>query len=263
MPERDAGTSHDGEQLCELSHLSAAISHHVINAFSAIVSSAELIRSHTVSASDHSELDALATAIVESALDASQVSRRLIDWSRRGTTVGRGQAGSEMPDVDINQLIRERVESEKAVATGQADWVLSLGSIPSIPGNATALGPMLSCLLRNARERAAEGRGSRGGVDFHRPSRLGGHRDSRLGLRYDHGGPQARDRAFFQHQARPLRCRAHHRPGNLAPAWRHTGDREPARSGNHHSAFGRAASGRSARRSVAGGTVIQERDQAA
>jgi signal transduction histidine kinase len=152
MPERDAGTSHDGEQLCELSHLSAAISHHVINAFSAIVSSAELIRSHTVSASDHSELDALATAIVESALDASQVSRRLIDWSRRGTTAARGQAGSEMPAVDINQLIRERVESEKAVATGHADWVLSLGSIPSIPGNATALGPMLSCLLRNARE---------------------------------------------------------------------------------------------------------------
>ena len=40
------GEPDEAERLKELGHLSAAVGHHVINAFSAVVSNAELIRSH-------------------------------------------------------------------------------------------------------------------------------------------------------------------------------------------------------------------------
>jgi signal transduction histidine kinase len=152
MTSSNAQVSPEGEKLTELSHLSSAVGHHVINAFSAIVSSAELIRSHDGDASSRSELDAMATTIVEAALEASQVARRMIDWSRRAAPVGCDQAGQDPHAVDINQLIRDRVEIEKKAAPAPVDWQLNLGSIPSIPGNTTALWSMLGCLLRNALE---------------------------------------------------------------------------------------------------------------
>ena len=80
-----------------------------------------------------------ARAIVETALDASQVARKLIDWARRATAVEGDQAGPESPAVDLNQLIRDKLESEKSMASDQVDWVLNLGSIPPIPGDAGAL----------------------------------------------------------------------------------------------------------------------------
>ena len=67
--------SDDAQELIELGHLAAAISHNVINAFSAIVSNAELLRSRSIDASDLSELDNLASGIVETSLDASQIAQ--------------------------------------------------------------------------------------------------------------------------------------------------------------------------------------------
>src|SRR5947209_19573184 len=88
------GEPEEAERLKELGHLSAAVGHHVINAFSAVVSNAELIRSHAKDpACDVRELAALGAAIIENALSASHVPRRLIDWTRRVTTPGFDQAG--------------------------------------------------------------------------------------------------------------------------------------------------------------------------
>ena len=67
--------SDDAQELIELGHLAAAIGHSVINAFSAIVSNAELLRSQSIDASDCSELDNLASGIVETSLDASQIAQ--------------------------------------------------------------------------------------------------------------------------------------------------------------------------------------------
>ena len=79
--------SNDAEKLNDLVYLCSSVSHHVINAFSAIVSNAELIRAQAASVPGSSELEMSGNAIVETALDASKVARKLIDWARRATDV--------------------------------------------------------------------------------------------------------------------------------------------------------------------------------
>jgi two-component system, NtrC family, sensor kinase len=160
MSEGDITRVSDGEKLRELGYLSAAVSHHVINAFSAIVSNAELIRSRDASASEPAELDALGSSVVDAAIDASQVARRLIDWARRASAVEGDQPGRKSPAVDLDQLIREVVEHEKRMTSSGVVWVMSLGSIPPISGDAVGLRAMLGSLLRNAREALTDGEGT-------------------------------------------------------------------------------------------------------
>src|SRR5207237_1335821 len=120
----------DAERLKELGHVAAAVGHSVINAFSAVVSNAELIRSHAKDPGcDVKELAALGAAIIENALSASHVPRRLIDWTRRVTSPGFDQAGDPPALIDLNQLIRETVESQRSMAGSRAEWVLSLNPI--------------------------------------------------------------------------------------------------------------------------------------
>jgi two-component system, NtrC family, sensor kinase len=150
----------DAKNLSELAYLCSSVSHHVINAFSSIVSNAELIRAQAVGTSDPPELEQSGTAIVETALDASKVARRLIDWARRAATVTGQPDSAELPGVDLNHLIRERLEVEIGLASGQVDWVLDLGSIPTIAGNAGGLSAMLAYLMQNAREALPDGAGT-------------------------------------------------------------------------------------------------------
>ncbi len=82
-----AGTGDEAKKLSELGYLCSAVSHHVINAFSSIVSNAEIIRTQGGAEPDASELESSGTAIIETALDASKVARKLIDWARRATAV--------------------------------------------------------------------------------------------------------------------------------------------------------------------------------
>lgn len=150
----------DARKLGELAYLCSSVSHHVINAFSSIVSNAELIRAQSGGSSDPTELERSGTAIVDTALEASKVARKLIDWSRHAASIV-GQTGSaELPAVDLNRLIRERLEAEKNSAVGQIEWGLELGSIAPIPGDQGALSAMLGHLVQNAREALPDGVGS-------------------------------------------------------------------------------------------------------
>jgi two-component system, NtrC family, sensor kinase len=153
-------SSDDTRKLSELSYLCSAVSHHVINSFSSIVSNAEFVRTQGGGVTDTVELEMSGTAIIETALDASKVGRKLIDWARRATAVEGGQAGRESPVVDLNQLVREKLDSEMSIASDRVDWVLNLGSIPPIHGNADGLGAMLGYLLQNAREALPDGAGT-------------------------------------------------------------------------------------------------------
>jgi two-component system, NtrC family, sensor kinase len=150
----------DGEKLRALGYLAAAVSHHLINAFSAIVSNAELIRSRDGAAADPTEIDTMSTAVVETAIDASQVARRLIDWARRASSVEGDAAAQKSSAVDVNQLIGNLVESEKSLASSQVEWVVTLGLIPPIAGDAGGLTAMLGFLVQNAREALPDGAGT-------------------------------------------------------------------------------------------------------
>jgi two-component system, NtrC family, sensor kinase len=150
----------DTKKLGELGYLSSAVSHHVINSFSSIVSNAEFIRTQGGGPTDSSELEGYGTAIIETALDASKVARKLIDWSRRATAVEVGPARTESGAVDLNQLVREQLDAEMSIASDRVDWVLNLGLVPAIPGNADGLAAMLGYLLQNAREALPDGAGT-------------------------------------------------------------------------------------------------------
>ncbi|HZW30407.1 MAG TPA: HAMP domain-containing sensor histidine kinase [Isosphaeraceae bacterium] len=151
----------DAERLKELGHLSAAVGHHVINAFSAVVSNAELIRSQAKDpACDVNELAALGAAIIENALQASQIPRRLIDWTRRVTAPGFDQPGDLPGLIDLNRLIRETVEQQRGATASQVEWVLDLNPIPRIRGNGSQLRSLLGYLIDNAREAMPKGVGT-------------------------------------------------------------------------------------------------------
>ncbi len=157
---KNKGEAAENDRLTDLGHLSASVGHHVINGFSAVVSNAELIRSRAAGPIDPSELDALGRSMIETALDASQVARRLIDWARRITAVDSGQPGREPATVDLNQLIEEMIESEKSTGHTGVDWVLDLAPIPSIRGDAAQLRSMFGYLVQNACEALASGSGT-------------------------------------------------------------------------------------------------------
>src|SRR5262249_33373565 len=154
------GDSEEAERLKELGHLSAAVGHHVINAFSAVVSNAELIRSHAKAPNcDLDQLASLAAAIMENALGASHVPRRLIDFTRRFTSPGFDQKADPIVLIDLNQLIRETAEGHSGTADSAVEWILNLGPIPMIRGSASQIRSLLGYLIQNAREAMPKGGG--------------------------------------------------------------------------------------------------------
>lgn len=151
----------EAERLKELGHLSAAVGHHVINAFAAVVSNAELIRSQARNPQcDREELVALGSAIIENALGASHVPRRLIDWTRRFTSPGFDQKIDPVVLIDLNQVIRETAEHQQATGQPGVTWVLNLGTIPMIRGSASQIRSLLAYLIQNAREAMPNGVGT-------------------------------------------------------------------------------------------------------
>ena len=153
----------DRDRLIDLAHLSSAVAHNLINAFSAAVSNAELIRSPMNAIPDTKELAGLGTSIIDTALNASHIARKLIDWARSATALDVVQANGEPRTVDMNQLIGEVVDAEKCAGEAGIDWVVNPGAIPSIPGDAAHLRAMLVRLVQNAKE-ALPGR--RGTIEF-------------------------------------------------------------------------------------------------
>jgi signal transduction histidine kinase len=160
MTSESPQTTDEARKLRELAYLCSSVSHHVINAFSSIVSNAEIIRAQAGGMSDVFELEQSGGAIVETALDASKVARKLIDWARRAAGLAGQMEHADLPAVDLNGLIREKLDSERDLATDRVEWVLNLGSITPVPGDALGLSAMLGYLLQNAREALPDGAGT-------------------------------------------------------------------------------------------------------
>jgi signal transduction histidine kinase len=138
------------ERLNNLGHLSAGVGHHVINAFSAIVSNAELLRlKPPPQAVDPASL---ADTIVRTALDASTVARRLIDYTRPVTSIDRADASPAPSVVDLDRLVEDVVSDQLEHGPNGVDWVTDLRSGPPIRGHSDQLQAMLGHLLANAYE---------------------------------------------------------------------------------------------------------------
>ncbi len=146
------------ERLNNLGHLSAGVGHHVINAFSAIVSNAELLRLKPT-APNLVDPAALAETIVRTALEAATVARRLIDFTRPVTSIEMDRSDEEL-GLSLNQLVEELVSEEQRLVSRDIDWVTELSSIPPIRGHRDQLRSMLRHLLRNSYEALPGGRGT-------------------------------------------------------------------------------------------------------
>ena len=126
-----------------------------------MVSNAELIRSHATDPNcDLAELAALGTAIIENALGASHVPRRLIDMTRRVTSPGFDQVGDPPALIDLNQLIRDTVQAQTSDGADSVEFTLNLAPISMIRGNEPQLRSLLGYLIQNAREAMPGGTGA-------------------------------------------------------------------------------------------------------
>lgn len=149
------------EQLNDLGQLAAGVGHHVINAFSAIVSNAELLRLSAETPGGVIDPLAQAEAIIRTAVDASGVARRLIDYSRSATATGEAC-------LELEKIVAEFVARESPRSPGGIEWITDLEPVPPIRGNPAQINTLLGHLIRNSLEAMPQAGGTialRTGVD--------------------------------------------------------------------------------------------------
>jgi signal transduction histidine kinase len=135
-----------------IGHLASSVGHHLINAFSAVVSNTEILRMRLTgdSAEDPS---VLAESIIRTSLEASHVARRLIDVSRTLTDIG-----SE--NIRLDQLVGDYVRERSAQVSDKVfpkiNWQKDLRSVPPILGNASDLRCLFDHLTLNSVEAAEQ-----------------------------------------------------------------------------------------------------------
>ncbi|WP_406696681.1 HAMP domain-containing sensor histidine kinase [Singulisphaera sp. Ch08] len=137
------------ERLNNLGHLSAGVGHHVINAFSAIVSNAELLRMKTPMPLVVDPVS-LADTIVRTALEAATVARRLIDYTRPVTSIDTDNRGQEPSVVALDRLAEDFVSDQLEYGPSGVDWITDLAPTPLIRGHSDQLRAMLGHLISNA-----------------------------------------------------------------------------------------------------------------
>jgi two-component system, NtrC family, sensor kinase len=136
-------------RLADLGHLSGGVGHHVINAFSTIVSNAEILR---LTANTPTAIDPMTVAdiIVREAVEASAVARRLIDYTRSATAVG-------TDGVQLDRFMADVVAAERDQGRPGIHWVADLAPVPKIQGHEVQLHAMASHLIANACEAMPQG----------------------------------------------------------------------------------------------------------
>ena len=137
------------ERLINLGHLSSGVGHHVINAFSAIVSNAELLRLDPPLASAPGPA-ALSDKIIKTALEAATVARRLIDYTRPVTSIEPNRAAFEPHTLSLDRLVAEAAEQAGSDGPPEITWEAEIGPVSPIYGHDAQLRAMLSLLFQNA-----------------------------------------------------------------------------------------------------------------
>lgn len=131
-------------QLNHIGQLSSGVGHHVINAFSAIVSNAELLR---VMAESPGSVDptTMADSIIRTAVEASGVARRLIDYSRTATATGDSV-------LRLDELVVRFVDQHRLLSPPGVEWVADCRQVPAIRGNEFQIENLLENLVQNSLE---------------------------------------------------------------------------------------------------------------
>ncbi|WP_435005243.1 sensor histidine kinase [Tundrisphaera lichenicola] len=137
------------ENLNDLGHLASAVGHHVINAFSAVVSNAEILRLK-MAMNPPVDPSVLANMIITTAMDAASVARRLIDYTRPITNIGDEY-------VELDRLVADFVDRKRNEKIAGISWSVDAAPIPPIRGQAAQIRSMLDEVVINALE-AADGR---------------------------------------------------------------------------------------------------------
>ncbi len=132
------------ERFTSLAHLASAVGHSVINSYSAIVSNAEILRL-TAKAGLPVDPIAIADMIVRTAVDASGVARRLIDYTRPVTTIG-------SKTVALDRLIEEIAAEYQDDDSSPVVYLAKSKPVPLIRGHAPQIRAMIGHLVRNAEE---------------------------------------------------------------------------------------------------------------
>ena len=140
-------TLSDADALRDLAHLTAGVAHHLINAFSAAVSGAEIQRL-SIDMDRPYDGTAIADGIIETAMSASAVARRLIDATRPFTL-------PEPPlPIDLAQLLADFAARQRAIATPRPPVRFEVRADDPGPldGDPAAIGALLDHLAENSVE---------------------------------------------------------------------------------------------------------------
>jgi signal transduction histidine kinase len=134
-------------------HLTSSVGHHVINAFSTIVSQGEILRSLTgASGTPPPEVNDRIETIIRTSIEASLMTRRLIEFSHDLTSIEPESPGALVEEIRLDRLAADLVESERDELGPKVGWVLQLDATPPIRGRSSALKTMLELLIANAVE---------------------------------------------------------------------------------------------------------------
>ena len=144
-----------------LGHLTSSVGHLVINGFSTIVSQGEILRTLNEPGSSHQhEVTERIETLIRTALEASLVTRRLIELSHDWTSVDQDKPDHSLEEIRLDRLISSLADAEKGQLGPAASWLLKLEPIPPIPGQAEPLREMFRQFFRNAVDALPEGKGT-------------------------------------------------------------------------------------------------------
>jgi signal transduction histidine kinase len=147
MPSHETDETLD--RLIDLGHLASGVGHHVINAFSAIVSNAELLRLDPPMPA-FADPVALAETIIRTALEASTVARRLIDYTRPVTSIEPGRAAFQPDTLPLDRIAADAVAAARETSSPEVSWETELQPLPPIKGHEAQLRAMIAHLLQNS-----------------------------------------------------------------------------------------------------------------
>jgi signal transduction histidine kinase len=142
-------------------HLISSVGHHVINAFSTIVSQGEILRSLTgAGGTPPPEVNERIETIIRTSIEASLMTRRLIEFSHDLIAIEAEPPGILVEEIRLDRLAADFISAGRDDLGPNVNWVLQLDATPPLQGQASALQTMLELLIANAVEALPDGSGT-------------------------------------------------------------------------------------------------------